>query len=115
MGINNLLYVDDDPDWLEVGQRRFQEITPNVDTADSYKSGLQMAREKQYDLIVLDGLNRGCFTFWRLIQDENIPHGDIVVFSFDDREYKEFTEELGMSFYSKRDDGLKKIIEKYKK
>jgi len=83
MALKNLLYVDDDPDWLEMGQRRFQGLTPNVDVAENYASALEKIRQTRYDLIVLDSLEGDCFRVHRDIQD--IPHGEVVLFSADSR------------------------------
>jgi DNA-binding NtrC family response regulator len=80
MAINNVLCVDDESTWRNIFQRHFQEhLTPNVDLAENYESGLEKIREKYYDLIVLDSLEGDCFRIYANIQ--HVPHGDVVIFS----------------------------------
>lgn len=110
MALNNLLYVDDDPDWLEIGQRRFQGLTPNVDVAEDYASALQKIRQTKYDLIILDSLEGDCFRIHRDIQE--IPHGEIILFS-GNSQIKGEAKRLGIPFYDKMR-GLSKLMEAYK-
>ena len=112
MPINNLLFVDDDPVWLRLGQRRFQALTPNVDVAKDYDSAIRKIRKTTYDLIILDSLEGDCF---RIHQDaKDLPHGDVVIFSAN-MLIQSHAERLGIPFYSKLNNDLDKIIRTYKK
>ena len=110
MTINNLLYVDDDSDWLEMGQRKFESITPNVDVAENYSSALKMVRQTRYDLIVLDSLESNCFILYQNLQD--IPHGEVILFSTDSR-IQGKAESLGIPFYNKGQ-GFDDLVDAYK-
>ena len=83
MKVNNVLYVEDDKSWRGTMQRAFaRDICPDVDTAEDYQSGLEKAREKRYDLIVLDGLEGACFALHEELKGK---HGVIVIFSGEER------------------------------
>lgn len=114
MTINNILCVDDNEDWRESFQSHFKEnLTPNVDIAEDYDSAMQKIRQTKYDLIVLDSLEGKCFEIYQDIQ--NIPHGDVIIFSADDEIRKEAMKR-DIPFYDKLEVAkeLKKIFDKYK-
>jgi len=114
MEINNMLCVDDESSWRRIFQRHFQEyLTPNVDLAENYASGLEKIKQTRYDLIVLDSLERDCFKLYDDIQ--NIPHGDVIIFSGNVLIEAEAIRR-GIPFYSKSKatECLDKIVAQYK-
>ena len=81
MPLANVLYVDDDRDWRNRVRTDFQgkKLASRVDIATSRDSGAKKIRKRNYDLIVVDGLEGECFG---LIEDvREISHGPIVIFS----------------------------------
>ncbi|MEK6857597.1 MAG: response regulator [Nanoarchaeota archaeon] len=114
MAINNILCVDDESTWREIFQMRFQEyLTPNVDLAEDYESGLTKIRKKHYDLIILDSLEGDCFRIYANIQ--KVSHGDVVIFSGNVQIESE-AKKQGIPFYSKSraTENLDKIVAQYK-
>lgn len=53
-GYKNILLIEDNPEIQEMLNMHFPELGYNLDTASDGKTGLQMAIENQYDLIILD-------------------------------------------------------------
>ncbi|MBU2615628.1 MAG: response regulator [Nanoarchaeota archaeon] len=111
MKVSSLLYVEDDKAWRETIQRQFSSaICQNVETAEDYLSALEMIQRRKYDLIVMDGLEGDCFVLNKELQ--GMPHGDVVIFSGDDRN-KGRAEKVGIPFFKKPND-LDRLIETYK-
>ncbi|HLC57636.1 MAG TPA: response regulator [Candidatus Nanoarchaeia archaeon] len=111
MRVDSLLYVEDDERLRETMQRQFaRAICSDVETAENSGPALEMARRKRYDLIIMDGLEGACFALYEGLKD--IPHGDVVIFSGDDR-YRGMAESLGIPFYKKFED-LSKLTNTYR-
>ena len=114
MAINSILCVDDESTWRRIFQEHFQKyLTPNTDLAINYNSWLEKIKKMRYDLIVLDSLGGDCFRIHDDIQ--NIPHGDVIIFS-GNTEIEEEAKRRGIPFYSKSrtTEGLDKIVAQYK-
>lgn len=112
--IHNVLCVDDESAWRQIFQEHFQEyLTPNVDLAENYESGLRKIKQTRYDLIVLDSLEGDCFRIYEDIQ--NIPHGDVIIFS-GNVQIEARAKRHGIPFYSKSEatECLDKIVAQYK-
>lgn len=62
-----VLYVDDDksPALLRAMARLLKPEGAEVDLANSLASGLALAKQKDYDLFILDGLEGKCWDFGR--------------------------------------------------
>ncbi len=114
MAINRILCVDDEPAWRRELREHFQrELTPNVDVAENYESAMQLIRQNRYDLIILDGLEGDCFRIHQDIQE--IPHGDVIIFSGNDKILGE-AEKREIPSYDKfrAPEFLEEIVAKYK-
>jgi len=113
MTINKVLCVDDNEDWRESFQSHLKELTANIDTAEDYNSAMQKIRQTEYDLIILDSLEGMCFKIHQDIQ--NLPHGDVIIFSANDEIRKEAIKK-DISFYDKVEfiKELKRIVNRYR-
>ena len=109
-----MLFVDDEASNRKAYKMFFEDnLTPNVDLAEEYTSAIEKIKKTNYNLIVLDSLEGDCF---RIIKDmASIPHGDIVIFSLNEK-IKEQAANLGIPFYYKSDRNklIKDYAEKYK-
>jgi hypothetical protein len=120
--INNaelsVLCVDDNYSWRRILQMHMTDnLTSNVDIADSYLSAVQKIKDKennnqQYDLIISDGLDGECF---KLFEKRYVSHKNFIILSSDDNvELK--AKKLGIPFYNKSNAlaALDKIVADYK-
>jgi len=65
--MTKVLYIDDDESsaLLKVMARLLKPEGAEVDLANNLASGLALARQKEYDLFILDGLEGKCWDFGR--------------------------------------------------
>lgn len=124
MGMNNksgtaddivsILCVDDFEGWRDCLNTYFVNKHVDIDLAEGYSSALEKIRNKNYALIVLDGLNGDCF---KINEDIGaLSHGPVILFS-DSISISLVAEKKKIPYYSKSRglDALDAIFENYLK
>lgn len=103
----SILCVDDDDSWRRILARYFKMITTDLEIVENRVLALEKIRQKNYNLLVLDGLEGGCF---ELVSDISaFPHGKVVILSGDAR-IEETAKNRGICFYHKSA-GIKSLDE----
>ncbi|MDI6721866.1 MAG: hypothetical protein QMD85_05710 [Candidatus Aenigmarchaeota archaeon] len=99
--MSKILYVDDDPKMIQLFSNYSRRLGIGIDVAISLEEASVMTSQKNYRLVISDGLEGKWKDFYKSI--ESSFDGRFVVLS-GTPEFKEDVNDLGFDFYAKPDD-----------